>query len=66
MSSNKTVDSQAYLQQQIGALNTRANSANLAYNDLLKETANTIKAMASTILMLQQENTDLKKKTAKE
>lgn len=48
------------LQQQISLLNARANSANLAYNDLLKEITNTLRAMTSKIMTLQQEITELK------
>jgi hypothetical protein len=50
------------LQQQINILNARINNANFAHADLLKEMDNTFKAMATTILVLQKENADLRVK----
>jgi hypothetical protein len=50
------------LQQRISILNARINNANFANADLLRETDNTFKAMATTILTLQRENVELKVK----
>jgi hypothetical protein len=50
------------LQQQIGILNARITNVNLANADLLKAIETTFKTMATTIIMLQKENDELKNK----
>lgn len=50
------------LQQQVNLLNARANNANLAYSDLLREIDNTFKTMATTIEKLLKENVELRTK----